>query len=119
MSFLQRANSLIGEPYNKDTNHCYSLVMQLLPNAPKIEHVVNGIYASVNKINYEVKALKLKEVKEFQNEDIILLGRSTIYHHVGVYYDGGIIHADEDRGVVYDSMVQLKKFYPNMRGLRL
>ena len=117
--FLLKANELIGQPYNKKTNHCYSLVMQLLPNAPKIEAIAEGVYNSVKKISKEIEIHKLKEIENFKDEDIILLGRDKIYHHVGVYYNGGVIHSDLERGVVYDNMVQLKKIYPDFKGLRV
>ena len=117
--FLQRANELIGVPYDAENNHCYTLVMELLPRAPKIDFVAVNLFNSIKKIDAEIVELQLREVSIFENEDIILLGRDGIYHHVGVFYGDGIIHADSERGVVYDDFNQMKKLFSCVKGLRL
>lgn len=119
MSFLQKANLAIGQKYDRNTNHCYSLVMELLPNAPKIEYMVGSASGSALTIEKSIKLYNLKSVDKFENEDIILMGTDGVYSHVGVYYNGGVVHSDVKRGVVYDRLEQLQKIFLNIRGVRL
>lgn len=118
MSFEDKVNNLIGQPYS-DKNHCYALVMQLVPDAPKVEFLADGIYKSIKQIEHTQTEYNLKNVDNYKNKDIILLGNNEIYHHVGVYYEGGIVHSDIKNGVVYNSLEQLKKIYSSVKGLRV
>ncbi len=94
---LRKVNSLIGKTYDPNDFHCWTLIEELIPNAPKIDFVVDSITASVKKIDSE---LKLNEsLFEFptkpEDGDIILFALKSSYLHVGIYWKNVIIHNSE------------------------
>ncbi len=118
MSFENKVNSLIGKPYDEYKAHCYDLVMDLLPDAPKVDFVADSLFKSVKQIDTTIKEHKLIPVNSYKDKDIILLGRNGTYHHIGVYYNGGVIHADT-RGAIYESMSKIKLYYSHIKGVRV
>ncbi len=120
MTFEEKANGIIGLPYDKFAAHCWNLVEFLVPDAPKIEGTAATLTTSVKHFQKELEDHNLNEIDEvnLQNKDIVILGRNNIMFHAGVYYDGGIIHASE-MGVVYQPMSFIKRLYGNIQGLRV
>lgn len=116
--FIDKINSLIGKPYDLYEAHCYNLVMDLIPDAPKVEFVADSLYKSIKQIDTTIKDYRLQPVNKYRNKDIILLGRNGVFHHVGVYYDGGVVHADKN-GVIYEKMSRIKLYYSHIKGIRI
>lgn len=118
MTFEERVNELIGKPYDEANYHCWDLVCDLLPDAPKVNGSAASLTASVKSFKSALVYTQLKEVQEYENEDIIILGRFDTYYHAGVYYGGGLIHATHG-GVAYQRMSDIKKVYTRIKGLRI
>jgi len=119
ITFEDNVNRLIGLPYDAYKAHCWHLVEELIPTAPKLEGTAKSLTASVRHFESELHKHTLTEVKDenYKDRDIVILGRNNIYFHAGVYYDGGVIHASRE-GVVYQSMSSIKLLYTNIQGLR-
>jgi len=120
-TFEDKINSLIGQPYNKHTAHCWDLVEFLIPFAPKAEGVAQSLRVSVKHFDRELKKHNLNEIlneKDFENKDIIVMGKDGIFYHAGVYYDGGVVHAQEG-GATYTPLDMIKKMYSDFKGLRV
>lgn len=116
--FEDKVNSLIGKPYEAYNAHCWTLVEDLLDNAPKIKGTAETLATSVKHFKKELLSHNLKEVNVYKDKDIIILGKNGTYFHVGVFYKGGIIHASEN-GIVYQPLNEIKKIYTEIKGLRL
>ena len=118
MTFEDKVNSVIGKPYNAYKAHCWDLVSFLVPNAPVTTSVANSLIASVKHFKNELSTYNLTEVDTYKNKDIIILGNSETYFHAGVFYEGGVIHADSN-GVVYQDISTIAKTYTKIKGLRV
>ena len=105
MKTIDKLNLLVGKEYNEDTFHCWNLVEAVLP-VPKLKDV------HVASANDDVdKYLHLfTELKEPVDFCIVLLGKS----HVGIYYQGGIYHADKPM-VRYEKMRAMKLKYKGFK----
>ncbi len=120
MSFEDKINGIIGKKYDAVNFHCYDLVMFLVPDAPMIEGDTKNLTCTVKQFKSEIPLHNLNEIDEdsFKDKDIILLGSNNIYHHVGIYYDGGIVH-NSKVGVVYEPLHMIKKIYNCIQGVRV
>lgn len=118
MTFEDKANSLIGKPYDAYKFHCWTLIEDLLDDAPKIKGTANTLTVSVKHFKKELLSHSLQEVTDYQNKDIIILGKNNSFFHAGVFYENGVIHASE-QGVVYQSLKDIKKLYTEIKGLRV
>lgn len=116
--FEDKVNSLIGKPFDAYEYHCWSLVEDILPTAPKIEGTAKTLSVSVKHFKKELFSHNLLEVSDYKDKDIIIMGRNDTYFHAGVYFKGGIIHASEN-GVIYQPLSEIKKIYTEIKGLRL
>ena len=116
--FEDKVNSLIGKPFDAYKYHCWSLIEDLLIDAPRIEGTAKTLAISVKHFKKALFSHNLSEVSEFIDKDIIIMGKNETYFHAGVYFQGGIIHASEN-GVVYQPLNEMKKIYSEMKGLRL
>lgn len=98
-------NSLIGKAYDKETYHCYHFIENVL-DVPKLKDI------HVDTANGDVaKYIDLfTEIDEPCNYCIVLLGKS----HIGIYYNGGIYHADVP-AVRYETQRVLKMKYPTFK----
>jgi len=111
MTFEERANKLIGLQYDIKTYHCWHLVCDLLPNAPRIEATATTLSA-LKAMNQTYPSLK--EIKEPTDRCVVLMGNKDVLIHAGVYYKGGIIHA-ELAGVVYETIGKMRLRWGTMR----
>ncbi len=120
MSFEDKINGIIGKKYDAIHFHCYDLVMFLVPMAPTINGDNKNLTCTVKQFKEEIPNYNLEEIQErdFKDKDIILLGGNNIYHHVGVYFDGGVVHNSND-GVVYQPLFMIKKLYNSIQGVRV
>ena len=118
MTFEDKANSLIGKPFDAYKAHCWTLIEDLLPNAPKIKGTAETLFISVKHFKKQLSSHSLQEVTDYQNKDIIILGKNNSFFHAGVFYENGVIHASE-QGVVYQSLKDIKKLYTEIKGLRV
>ncbi len=113
---IDKINQLIGKPYNKETFNCYHLVQELVECAPDYDSVVSRL-TQTRHLNEDVYD-NLEDVTEFKDGDIVLLGRELKkLHHAGVYHSGLIIHA-ETPSVRAETVKDMLRLYPVMRGLR-
>ena len=117
-AFEDKVNELIGQPYDAVDSHCWHLVEELVPFAPKLDVTAKTLTTSVKHFDKELKLHNLNEVANFEDKDIIVLGREDIFFHAGVYYDGGVIHASLE-GVIYQQLDIINKIYSSIKGLRL
>ena len=110
---IDKINSLIGKPYNAVNYHCFHLVKELQPKAPDID-VIASQMAGARLMNGKVySGWEITDTPH--NLDIVLLGtREDVYHHAGVLFEGGIVHADKP-SVRYESLSHIKKRYPCIR----
>lgn len=118
-----KIESLIGRPYDAERFHCWTLVEELVPEAPKLK-VIGGNYTSAIKqfkeqINNNVK--QYIEVRERpQSSDIVLAGNNYI-NHAGVLVeeDGTflVVHNDKN-GVHVEPMYYFMKNYKQIRIIR-
>ncbi len=118
MTFEDKVNDLIGKPFDAYKFHCWTLVEDLLPNAPKIEGTAKTLSVSVKHFKKELVSHNLKEVDLLQDKDIIIMGKNDTYFHAGVFYKGGVVHASEF-GVIYQPLKDIKKTYTQVKGLRI
>jgi len=117
MSFYDKVNGVIGQPYDKFKNHCWHLVEYLVPTAPKLEGTAESLRTSVGHFQEELNKTALVEVTSFKDQDIIVLGRGGTYHHAGVFCNGGVVHADVG-GTIWQSLSDIRNIYPEVKGLR-
>lgn len=117
MTQEEKINSVIGKPYDAYKAHCWDLVEFLVEGAPKVDLTANTLLMSVKNFKEEIPASNLKEVSNYMNNDIILLGRNNTFFHAGVYYNDGVVHAGEN-GVVYEPLKTIKQYYTLIQGLR-
>ncbi len=98
-------NTLIGKPYDKENYHCWHFIEDVL-DVPLLKDV------HVDTANDDVdKYIGLfEEIQTPQNYCIVLLGKS----HIGIWYNGGIYHNDE-QGVRYEPQRVLKMKYPSFK----
>lgn len=114
---LEKAQELIGKPYDAKLYNCWHLVMDLVPTAPKVDVVATKIVA-MSFFNNEDYYTGFTEVKEPRNGDIVLMGNIPgKLHHAGVYINNGIIHADNP-SVMFRSIVFMKRLYKEVRFYR-
>jgi len=113
---IYKINRLIGKAYDKESFNCYHLVQELVPCVPDFDTVVSRLLQS-RYLNQDVYT-DMREVTVFKDGDIILLGAETKHlHHVGVFYQGLIVHADKPM-VRAESLAHIQKAYPVMKGFR-
>jgi len=117
MTFVDTVNTLIGKPYDAQYFHCWTLVELLLPYAPKVQVTAANLTVSVKEFKDRTQATNLKEVTDFGDKDIIVLGRNEVYHHAGVFFNGGIIHVDK-LGTRWQLLSDMAKVYPSIKGFR-
>ena len=114
--FEDKINSLIGREYNANTWHCWHLVCELVPCAPRIEASVTCVRDAIRA--GEVPINKMEFVKIPRNGCVVMLGsRHSTMHHAGVYYNDGVVHADKV-GTRYEKMEVMEKKYTYIRFLR-
>ena len=119
MSFYDKVNEVIGKAYDAEKSHCWNLVEYLVPTAPKLEGQASSLRISVDLFKKELDRTKLTDVSidHLKDQDIVVLGRGGVFHHAGVYCNGGVVHADV-HGTVWQSMADMRKIYPEVKGLR-
>ncbi len=118
MMFEEKANELIGMPYDAYKSHCWDLVMHLLPDAPKLDGTAETLTHTVKQFKNELEHNNLEETVILQNRDLIVMGRDGMFFHAGVFYNGGVIHASL-KGVVYEPISAIHRLYNSVKGLRL
>jgi hypothetical protein len=121
MTIYDKANSVIGKPYDAYKSHCWHLVEYLQPLAPKLDVSADNLYKSVKHFDEEIEKNinDLDSIAEgfMLDGDIVLLGRGEKLFHAGVYLNNGVIHAS-DIGVVFERYAIIKQKYPVQKGLR-
>jgi len=119
MTFYDKVNEVIGQPYDCENNHCWHLVEHLVPWAPRVEIEAANLTTSVKVIGRELERSELQEIapSDLRDEDIVVLGRGGTFHHAGVFCNGGIVHADSV-GTIWQSLNDIKRTYPDIKGLR-
>ena len=104
-TILNKLNSLIGKAYNAETYHCYHFIESVLP-VPKLKDV--HVDTALNDISkYKDLFVEIDSPEDFC---IVLLGDK----HIGIYYNGGIYHADKPM-VRYESMRVMKMKYKGFK----
>jgi len=118
-----KIEELIGKPYDAQDFHCWTLVEELVPNAPKVE-VIGGSYRLAKggfERNAETIADKVEVQGDPQEGDIILVGSKKSLIHAGVLLiDSGnrlVIHNDKD-GVHIVPMIPFMQQYAVVKVFR-
>lgn len=121
MTIYDKANSVIGKPYNAYTSHCWHLVEFLQPLAPKLDVTAENLYKAVKNFDEEMKNNidNLDSIAEeyLKDGDIVLLGRGEKLFHAGIFLNSGVVHADNS-GVIFERYAIIKQKYPIQKGLR-
>ncbi len=117
--FVKKVNLVIGKEYDPETYNCWSLVTELVEDAPPLgltAHTLNEVVKGFASHMIE-KAEYLNRAPE--NQDIVVLGSRGRIIHVGVFYNAGIIHASpKPKGVMWESMVQMRRRYSIIKVVR-
>ena len=101
MNTLDKLNSLIGKPYDKENYHCYHLLSDTL-DVPSLKDVhVDTALGDIAK--YKDMFIQIDNAV---NMCIVLIGKK----HIGIYYNGGIFHNDT-HGVRYEPLRVIKLRY--------
>lgn len=56
----------------------------------------------------------LSELDEPQDHCLMIIRRSKLAHHMGIFYAGGILHCPEKGGVIYQSRFFMELAYQNI-----
>ena len=121
--FEDKINDLVGRPYNAQTFHCWSLVEELVPNAPKLSVIGGNYEQSIRefKKNTPEYIEQFTEVREnAKSGDIVLAGNNYI-NHAGVLYldsDNVLVIHNDTKGVHVEPMYYFQKQYKMIRLLR-
>lgn len=111
----------IGIPYRpngRDRNgiDCYGLVYLIEKEVFGNQlPILNGMYDGGNAtelIEVEQPLIAGEQVMSPKDGDVVLFFHQNKPMHVGVYWQNGVIHAHEQRGVIYEKMSShyLKRF---------
>lgn len=121
--FRAKVNELIGRTYDAEDFHCWTLVEELVPGAPKLD-VIGGDYENSirefkkNTPNYIDNFADI--IDKVIDGDVIVVGNNYI-NHAGVIYvesdDILVIHNDI-KGVHIEPLYQFSKRYKIIRLLR-
>ena len=106
-------NELIGRPYDRRTWNCWSLVKHVHDIGD-----IDVISTSFSKNAATAKALYKKhvventrfdviDVKEIRDNDIVIMGR----HHVGIFYQGSVIHVTRKDGTKSEKLAIILKLF--------
>ena len=121
MTIYDKANEVIGKPYDAYTSHCWHLVEYLQPLSPKLEGTSENLYKAVKNFDREIENnindLDVIAEDYMLDGDIVLLGRGETLFHAGVFLNGGVIHASNE-GVVFERYAIIKQKYTAQKGLR-
>lgn len=94
-------DTLVGKTYNKETYNCYDFVRECV-DMPSLQGV--AVDAAMENVN-EYKPFFIQRLEPV-DYCIVILGTS----HLGLYYQGGVYHADRDM-VKYESIRVLRRKY--------
>lgn len=111
MTFEDRANKLIGKSYDAKEYHCWHLVCDLVPNAPRVNNIATTL-SSLKAMNAAYS--ELEEIDVPANGSVVLLGNHETLVHAGVWYNGNVIHA-ELGGVIMQPLLKLKQRFSLVR----
>ena len=102
---IDKLNTLIGKPYDKENYHCWSFIEEVL-NVPTLKDV--HVDTALNDVE-KYKGL-FEELLQPENYCIVLLGSS----HIGIWYRYNIYHNDT-QGVRCESERVMRMKYPTFR----
>ena len=119
MTIDQKINNIIGKEYDKDTYNCWDTIRELDDRVPTIDIVAKQFTAMKALKSGLASKLLYKEVFNFQDRDIIMLGNTKEnLHHAGYYHKGLLIHNRPDSGVVAEQLDIVKLQFRFVRGFR-
>ena len=121
---VNKIDTLVGQSYDADTFHCWTLVEELVPCAPKL-NVIGGSYPNAIR-EFQKNVPTYLDDYEFvtgklQDLDVILAGTRDKLNHAGVLLiDSGnelIIHNDK-KGVHIEPFDYFVKQYQSVKAFR-
>ena len=115
---VDKANELIGKPYDLDSYNCYHLVRELVPEAPTPQEILK--YAVHFRNTGEILKPNLIEIVEENRQDgnIVFLGSMVNEApHAGVVVLNYIVHADRP-SVKASSLEAISQIYNERRYYR-
>jgi len=119
MSWL---NEWIGRPYRFGGRgpeyDCYGLVMAVyrahhgidLPDWIDIER--SDLIGRAGQIQDVVTSGTWTRVEHAEGSCFVMCYRKRAAYHMGLFYDGGVIHCTESHGVVYEPLARFIPQYP-------
>lgn len=113
MALEDRINNAIGKQYDYEKYHCWDLVLELRPDLPTLEGQAKNISVSVRQFKEHFPEF-VEAKREPVNGDLIVLGKKNSYFHAGIYYNGGVVHADAHQ-VLWHSMNTITGCYQNLK----
>lgn len=112
-------SALIGRPYDIERFNCFHLLNLILREWWGID------LPEVNKVSIEKELECARVIKKYSkvfveldipdSECVALMNRGT---HVGVYFDGAVVHNRIDYGVVYERLGMIRSMYPDVKFFR-
>ena len=119
MTLDRKINNLIGKPYDVNNFNCWDLVRELDDRVPSIDIVAQQFTAMKALKSGLASKLLYKEVYNFQDGDLIMLGnKKENLHHAGYYYKGLLVHNRPSSGVVAEQFEVIKAQFIHTRGFR-
>jgi cell wall-associated NlpC family hydrolase len=119
-------NDFIGLPYREgargpDAFDCYGLVAAVLRavkghELPDWHADASGPQSASRAISSalggEMAGGRSIQVADPENYDVAIVGSNHRPHHVGIVYDGGVLHASREFGSAWHPIPRFKTFYP-------
>jgi len=120
MTMLEKAQSLIGTPYDEITFNCYTLAQQFYPELLTANAVHKNLTRDVRLKNDELERLKKKYVevneKDAREGDLILRQGS----HLGVIIgDNLVIHTNKKLGTAIEDIFSFTNGYNDIKFIRV
>jgi len=101
MHIKTEPDTLVGKEYDADTFNCWTFIETCL-DVPTIKNI------SIDTAKEQIEENKPFFIERLEpvNYCLVLLGD----HHIGIYKDGGVYHADRDR-VKYEPIRNMRRKY--------
>lgn len=96
-----------------DSYDCWGLVRAIYKNEKNVDIPIVNVdalkpLAVRHAFESSSEYKNWREVKDYQNFDVLLLSQATRTHHVGVWFNDKLLHSVEGSGVIWQSLQSLK-----------
>lgn len=110
----QDISKVMGKPYVEDGRgpdgyDCWGLVTQFASGVPdhwKVDHA--ALRDIVAAFGMGIASGEWQAADPPQDGDVVALSRKNAFHHAGIWWQGGVLHADRPR-VMWQPIASLKR----------